>query len=108
MPIYEYKHVENDVNDCDEVIEVFQNMSAAPLERCPKCMRAIKKMISVPCKHQDSVKNTLSDSNLSQKGFSKYVKTGDGTYEKMTGPDEAPATLDKKNMKAGLQKMGLD
>ena len=32
-----------------------------------------------------SVELAISDSNLASKGFTKYVKTGNGTYEKTAG-----------------------
>ena len=36
----------------------------------------------------------ISDKNLAAKGFTKYVKTGDGTYEKTTG--DGPKQIRRK------------
>ena len=39
-------------------------------------------------------KGRLADKNLAAKGFTKYVKTGNGTYEKTTG--KGPKQIRKK------------
>ena len=104
MPIYEYRHTSQFSEPCkEELIEVFQTMSAPAMSICPKCGTSIQKVISMPARHQQHINNTLNDSNLAKKGFSKYVKTEDGKYEKATGPDEAPATLDKATMAQNLK-----
>lgn len=95
MPIYEYVHASKEILNCVDPIEVFQPMNESVLERCPKCGNQIHKKISLPARHQGSVKDKLSDQNLSKHGFSKYVKASDGSYEKAAGPDEAPSTIYK-------------
>ena len=80
MPIYIYKAAEKGCDYCKDSFEILQSMSDKPLTRCPRCNGKVKKsptMVSggVP---------TLSDSNLRDKGFTKLVKRGDGTYEKTT------------------------
>lgn len=95
MPIYEYVHKLRDDSNCLEFIEVFQQMSEPPLTECPQCGKQILKKISLPGRHQGSVKDRLSDQNLSKHGFSKYVKSSDGSYEKAAGPDDAPSTIYK-------------
>lgn len=104
MPIYEYRHTTGVERPCEnELIEVFQTMSAPSLSICPKCGTSIQKIVSMPARHQQHINNTLNDSNLAKKGFSKYVKTEDGKYEKATGPDEAPAILDRGKMAENLK-----
>jgi putative FmdB family regulatory protein len=41
MPTYEYK-----CNKCEEVFEIFQKMTDAPLRDCPVCGGALSKVIS--------------------------------------------------------------
>jgi putative FmdB family regulatory protein len=41
MPIYEYECTE-----CQEIHEVSQSLSEAPLSTCPKCSEPVKKLIS--------------------------------------------------------------
>jgi hypothetical protein len=45
----------------------------------------------------------LSDKNLSDKGFTKYVKAGDGMYEKSAGkgPDKISAKELKRRQSGG-------
>jgi putative FmdB family regulatory protein len=106
MAIYEYIHVE-DSKDCKPVIEIIQKMDEAPLESCPHCGEAIRKKISLPGKHVEGKGNIMSDSNLKEKGFTKYVKSGDGKYQKAAGSDEAPDTLDRSVMNSNLNSMGM-
>ncbi len=41
MPIYEFE-----CDECQEVTELWQSMSDAPLEKCPKCGGSVHKLIS--------------------------------------------------------------
>ncbi|PCJ16567.1 MAG: FmdB family transcriptional regulator [Candidatus Cloacimonadota bacterium] len=107
MPIYEYKHTDGFSNDCQEVEEFFHGISAEAYTKCPKCDHAIQRIVSMPAKHAESMKDKMSDKNLSRLGFSKYVKSSDGKYEKASGPADAPSTLDRDAMKQNLDKMGV-
>ncbi|MCK4602434.1 MAG: zinc ribbon domain-containing protein [Phycisphaerae bacterium] len=40
MPTYDYQ-----CNDCGHRFEYFQNMSDAPLKKCPECGGAVKRLI---------------------------------------------------------------
>lgn len=42
MPIYEYE-----CSECEKVFEVQQRISDDPLENCPDCQGAVKKLVSV-------------------------------------------------------------
>ena len=85
MPIYEYEHQEPHGEGCGERFEAHQAMSAAPLERCPRC--------GVPCRRvpssfgvSGSAKALLSPKNLEAHGFTQYTRKGKGYYEKTAGP----------------------
>jgi putative FmdB family regulatory protein len=46
MPLYEYQ-----CEACDHRFEVIQKFSDAPLETCPKCAGAVRKLLSSPAFH---------------------------------------------------------
>jgi predicted nucleic acid-binding Zn ribbon protein len=108
MPIYEYKHTDSFSGDCKETQEYFHGIQADVYTECPKCKQPVRKVISMPARHAESMKDKMSDKNLSRLGFSKYVKSDDGKYEKASGPEEAPGTLDRDAMKQNLDNMGVD
>ncbi len=105
MPVYEYRHTEGYGEGCQEVVEIVHSMSEPNYETCPVCHKPIRKMLS-RLNSISSEKDKLSDSNLKRNGFSKYVKSSDGTYEKASGPDDAPSTLDRNAIQANLDAMG--
>ena len=88
MPLYVYEVVLPDGSG-GEQFEVLQKMSDAALTRHPETGEPVRRVFAEPnaprawTDRQGSAK--ISDKNLGAKGFTKYVKTGDGTYEKTTG-----------------------
>jgi putative FmdB family regulatory protein len=92
MPIYEYVHVSDRGPGCAETIEVMQGIKEKPLTRCPACGKPVRKAVSRPMK---AIMNggKLTDSRIAKSGLTKYVKTGDGTYEKAAGPDDSPSKI---------------
>jgi len=80
MPIYIYKTKDKGCEYCREGFEQMQAMRAKPLAKCPKCGGKVKK-IPARC---HSYTNILSNSNLRDKGFTKLVNKGGGTFEKTT------------------------
>ena len=94
MPIYEYEPDSGKCDICHGRFEFFQKMSDEPLKVCPVCNQPCHRVISKPANPQ---KNPLSTSNLAEKGFTKYVRTSDGTYEKQAGPGpELPEPTKKR------------
>ena len=88
MPIYVYKTVLND-GSAGETIEVLQQMSDPPLTHHPATGLPLRKVITAAAiagRWSDlNAKSNLSDKKLDAKGFTKYVKMGDGVYEKRAG-----------------------
>jgi hypothetical protein len=88
MPIYVYEIVREDGRD-GETFEVVQNMSDPSLTVHPETgqpVRRIPARTSIGGVWSDgSMKRSISDDKLQKQGFTKYVKTGDGTYEKTLG-----------------------
>jgi predicted nucleic acid-binding Zn ribbon protein len=88
MPIYVYEFINEDGSD-GETFEILQEMSDAPLTKHPMNGLPVRRVLTAATmsgKWSDAgVASRLSDKNLEAKGFTKYVKAGDGKYEKRTG-----------------------
>lgn len=101
MPIYTYRCTEE--NDpcpfCPARQERFQAMSDPPLTECPDCERGLARVVSLPMRAVVG-QGRLTDARLNNSGMTKYVNTGDGKYEKVAGPDAAPATIDRNAIDA--------
>ncbi len=97
MPIYVYELVLPDGSG-GEQFELLEPMSAAPLTAHPETGEPVRRVFGNPnaprawTASQGAAK--VSDKNLAAKGFTKYVKTGDGSYEKTTG--DGPKTIQRK------------
>lgn len=88
MPIYVYEEIREDGVE-GESFEVFQRMSDSPLTHHPETGRPIRR---IPARtaiggvwSDHAMGKSISDDKLAKQGFTKYVKTGDGTYEKTVG-----------------------
>ena len=88
MPIYVYEVVLPD-GEGGEQFEVLQSMSESALTVHPETGEPVRRVFGTPNAPRawtdGHAKAKTSDKNLAAKGFTKYVKTGDGTYEKTTG-----------------------
>lgn len=88
MPIYVYEHVLPDGSG-GEQFEWLQGMSEPALTAHPETGGPVRRVFGTPNAPRAWTdaqgKAAVSDSNLASKGFTKYVKTGDGTYEKTAG-----------------------
>ncbi len=87
MPLYRYQVVTDD--DSGEIFEVVQSMSEAPLTTHPETGAAVQRLfttVNAPKKWaSQNMKANLSDKNLDRMGFTKYVKSDNGKYEKVIG-----------------------
>ncbi len=97
MPLYVYEVVLADGSG-GEQFEALQKMAEAALTQHPETGEPIRRVFgepNTPRAWTDSQgKAATSDSNLAAKGFTKYVKTGNGTYEKTAG--EGPKKIQRK------------
>jgi predicted nucleic acid-binding Zn ribbon protein len=89
MPIYVYEVINEDGSP-GETFEVFQNMSEPPLAMDPATRKPVRRVLQAPNiggKWSDSAmnKSVADDKKLDRLGFTKYVKAGDGIYEKRAG-----------------------
>jgi len=92
MPTYLYEVTEGAT--AGERFEVVQRMSEPALKVHPESGDPVQRLISPPAiagqyTERTAEKNVADDSKLEKLGFTKYVKTGDGTYDKTlgSGPD---------------------
>lgn len=89
MPLYVYEVVNPD-DSGGEQFEVFQSMADAPLKKHPQTGKPVRQVFSAPAvggKWSDSAmgRSAKDDKKLDRLGFTKYVKAGDGRYEKRAG-----------------------
>lgn len=88
MPLYVYEVILEDGEE-GQVFEVEQRMSDPPLTHHPTTGQPVRRVITAPniatryTSAQD--RRRTSDNHLQKHGFTKYVKSGDGTYEKTVG-----------------------
>ena len=102
MPTYVYQVIlEGDEADEGQIFEVVQKMSDPPLTVHPETGQPVKRLITVPnistTWSPDRAKNMMSNDNLAAKGFTKYEKTGDGSYVKTAGT--GPKTISADGQK---------
>ena len=91
MPIYEYKCAQ-----CNERHEVIQGMNDKPLQHCPKCGGAMKKLFSSPAiqfKGSGFYKTDYPSSTSSASSSSSSKSEGSGSEAKSeTKTDSKPET----------------
>jgi hypothetical protein len=88
-PIYVYEILDED-GEAMERFEHLQEMDSETLTHDPESGRPVRRVVTapnLPSRHADSVvKNQLNDNKrLGEMGFTKYVRSGKGTYEKHAG-----------------------
>lgn len=89
MPKYVYEVLGDDGQPISR-FELFQKMSDEPLKTDPETGRPVRRVIFAPCiaGHFSPLKTDRAladDGKLERLGFTKYVKSSDGTYEKTLG-----------------------
>lgn len=98
MPKYVYEVI-LDSGEGGEMFEVLQSMSDEPLTAHPETGAPVRRVIQPPnistgrWTERGANKSVNDDKKLERLGFTKYVKSGDGTYEKTAG--EGPDTIRK-------------
>ena len=97
MPIYVYETIdESGVGG--QRFEVMQRISDEKLTTHPETGAPVRRVITAPnivTKHSGvGEKALLSDKNLEKHGFTKYERSGDGTYDRTAGT-AGPKTLTK-------------
>ncbi|QDU94977.1 FmdB family zinc ribbon protein [Lignipirellula cremea] len=97
MPIYLYEVV-LETGAGGERFEVSQKMGEPPLQTHPETGEPVRRLMTPPniagqWTERAAIKNSTDDKKLERLGFTKYVKSGEGTYEKTVG--KGPDTISK-------------
>jgi len=91
MPLYDYAPTSGKCRICHGRFEVHQRIAEAKLKRCPTCKKPVERLISAV---KITGKYSTSNSRVKELGMTKYVKAGDGVYEKAAG--KGPNLIRKK------------
>jgi len=88
MPVYTYQVIHADGSE-GEIFEVTHGMEDPPLTQHPETGEKVVRVFKAPhvagWGHESHVKQMTSDKNLERLGFTKYVRSGKGHYEKRVG-----------------------
>jgi predicted nucleic acid-binding Zn ribbon protein len=89
MPVYVYEIIQPD-DAPGPTFEIVQRISDKPLTVHPETGEAIRRVIQPPFiggtwSDGSMGKKMKDEKKLGQQGFTKYVKAGDGIYEKRCG-----------------------
>lgn len=89
MPTYVYEVIHDDGSG-GETFEFIQPISAPPLTEHPETGQPVRRVLQPPFiggswSEGAMHKSTNDDKKLDRLGFTKYVKAGDGIYEKRAG-----------------------
>lgn len=97
MPLYVYEVVLPD-GSAGETFEVLQSLKDEVLKAHPETGEPVRRVFGTPNAPKSwtasQEKSKLSDKNIERMGFTKYVKSGDGSYEKAAGV--GPSQIRKK------------
>src|SRR5437764_978365 len=85
MPLYIYQVIEADGVE-GEVFEVLQEMSEPLLTKHPENGKPVQRILGTPSTMRKWHAGKVSNQNLERLGFTKYERSGGGTYEKTAGP----------------------
>ncbi len=88
MPLFDYR-----CTQCETCEEILLRGSEPEPTTCKACGGALERLVALPAdlKRVDGFfhRDTFSDREIGQRGLTKYVNRGDGTYEKATGSGPA-------------------
>jgi hypothetical protein len=97
MPLYVYELITDD-DSAGKQFEVFQRMADEPLTKHPESGLPVRRVLCAPAvgglwSDGAMQRSVADDKKLDRLGFTKYVKSGDGTYQKTLG--KGPETLNR-------------
>lgn len=82
MPLYDYAPLSGQCARCNGRFEAFQRMAEPRLTHCPTCNQPCERLVSPVAV---GGKYSTSDSRVKALGMTKYVKAGNGVYERTVG-----------------------
>lgn len=80
MPIYEYELCDGECKLCGGTFTLRRPVTAPPLEKCPLCKKAVRKVISGF--NTPSITKPVSISDAKKAGFTVLKRLGKGEYER--------------------------
>jgi predicted nucleic acid-binding Zn ribbon protein len=100
MPIYVYEVIRDDGSRGPQ-FEITQRMADPPLTQHPETGEPVRRVIQPVAIGGSWTESSMNrrmkdDKKLDQLGFTKYVKSGDGVYEKRAGKGPRTITRDSK------------
>lgn len=106
MPVYVYEIIQPD-DAPGPTFEIVQRISDKPLTVHPETGEAIRRVIQPPFiggawSDGSMGKKMKDEKKLGQQGFTKYVKAGDGIYEKRCGKGPDIISRDQKADSSGF------
>ena len=88
MPTYTYQVIHDDGTE-GEIFAATHGMSEPPLTEHPETGEKVIRVFNAPhvagSSHERNQKQQMDDKNLDRLGFTKYVRSGKGHYEKHIG-----------------------
>ena len=110
MPTYVYQVVRDD-DQPGEQFEVEQSIKDAPLKKHPETGEPVERVIQAVFvggmwTESSMQRRMKDDKKLGKQGFTKYVKAGDGVYEKRAGKGPDLITRDKPISGTDLSSFG--
>lgn len=93
MPIYRYAVISDEPTE-RLVFEVIQRISDDALTVHPETGKPVRRIITAPGTVRVGRGDVMSSANIKKNGFTKYEKTGDGTYTRTAG-NQGPATIQR-------------
>jgi len=82
MPLYDYAPTSGQCERCEGRFEVMQRLAEPRLTQCPACGQACERLVSAAA---IGGRYATSNSRVKELGMTKYVKAGDGYYERAAG-----------------------
>jgi putative FmdB family regulatory protein len=95
VPLYDYAPTSGECAQCQGRFEVFQRVADEKLTSCPACGKPCERLIGPVAV---GGKYSTSDSRVKELGMTKYVKRGDGYYER-TASTGGPQIIRQKGQK---------
>ncbi len=84
MPLYDYSPTSGACDKCHGTFEVYQKLADDKLTACPTCNQPCERRISAVAL---GGKFSTSDARVKELGMTKYVKNGEGHYERTVGTE---------------------
>ncbi len=99
MPLYVYEEILEDGSG-GEQFELMQSFSEDALTVHPTTGKPVRRVLQAPAiggrwSESSMHRSVADDKKLDKLGFTKYVKSGDGTYEKRAGKGPDVISRDK-------------